>query len=315
MESKETSLSIVIPFFNSEGFLKACLDSLLESKGISNVELILVDDGSTDRSSDIADYYSKEHENIKVIHKEHTGAADSRNYGLESATGRYLFFCDSDDMVIPGVLSRLIRETENSDSDVIIWDSDVADGSDKSKSGYYSYSGLIGDGEILTGKEFLDKRLKSFGDYATVIWQGAYRRSYLIDNGKEKKKGLFHEDDLWVPQVILNAGSLSYLQGKLYLYRVRGDSLSNPSADDIPGYIESLLYIYPFLFSFSCECLAGDPFKKRFEANLARKYLHWIFKYDFCRHGYGDRIDKMLLWKASTRFRDKIRVLVLVLKG
>ena len=95
------SLSIVIPFYNVEQYLNECLDALLETEGIDQTEIILIDDGATDKSSQIADKYSEEHSNITVFHKENEGPSASRNKGLHEAHGDYVFYCDADDMVVP----------------------------------------------------------------------------------------------------------------------------------------------------------------------------------------------------------------------
>ena len=101
-------LSVVIPAYNVEKYLAACLDSLFGAEGIDGTEIIIVDDGSTDGTRKIACKYASDHKNIKVISKENGGPSSSRNAGLKEATGKYVFFCDADDMVVPELFGRVI---------------------------------------------------------------------------------------------------------------------------------------------------------------------------------------------------------------
>lgn len=316
--SDNINLSVIIPVYNSERFLEACVDSLLASDGISVVEIIIVDDGSSDGSVIIADRYSALNDNIKVIRRTNGGASCARNTGLEQASGKYVFFMDSDDSVKPGLFSQVIKITDTCDSDVILWDADAEDesGSQVSKKirDYFTHGALDKD-EILSGQEALYKQLKATSDFPTVIWLGAYRRSFLLDNDLLFKNGIHHEDDLWIPQVMLEAQSVQYIPEKLYIYRMHGDSLSRPSEDNVSLYIESLLEIFPYLYGLSDNKLAGSPCKKKVDAWITRKYLYWIFYYDFVKHGYKDRIDKRILLQRSGRFKDLIRVIILYVRG
>ncbi|MBO6193703.1 MAG: glycosyltransferase [Clostridiales bacterium] len=316
--SDNINLSVIIPVHNSEQYLEACIDSLLASEGISGVEIIIVDDGSSDGSVNIADRYALLNNNIKVTRQSNGGASCARNTGLEQALGRYVFFLDSDDSVKPGLFSQVIKITDTCDSDVILWDGDVEDESgyhiSKRVRDYFTHSALDKD-EILSGKDALYKQLKATADFPTVIWLGAYRRSFLFDCDLLFKNGIHHEDDLWIPQVMLEAKSVLYIHEKLYLYRMHSDSLSRPSEDKVSEYIESLLEIFPYLYGLSDNKLAGSSCKKKVDAWITRKYLYWIFYYDFVKHGYKDRIDKRILLQRSGRFKDLIRVIILYVLG
>ena len=103
----EISLSIIIPIYNVEDTLRRCLDSIVGQR-IGNSEILLVDDGSTDGSSAIADEYAAGHAQIRCFHKPNGGLSDARNYGLERARGRYVAFADSDDELAPGTYRQLM---------------------------------------------------------------------------------------------------------------------------------------------------------------------------------------------------------------
>ena len=105
-------LSIIIPIYNVENTLRRCLDSVI-SQNIDDCEIILVDDGSTDRSRIIADEYACKHPFITIYHKENGGPSDTRNYGLERMNGDYVTFVDSDDELSPNTFEPLLNIMHN----------------------------------------------------------------------------------------------------------------------------------------------------------------------------------------------------------
>ncbi len=117
MYMKAIDLSIIIPVYNVEAYLSRCIDSLLD-QGLQSYEMILVDDGSTDRSSIICDGYAKKYINIHVIHKENAGLGMARNSGIDIAEGKYLAFVDPDDFLDSGYLDRLFRLAIQQDVEV-----------------------------------------------------------------------------------------------------------------------------------------------------------------------------------------------------
>ena len=100
------ALSIIIPICNSEKTIKKCIDSII-CQNNEDLEIIIVDDGSTDNSIDIIKKYQVLHSNIKYYYKSHTGVADTRNYGIKKANGDYIFFVDSDDYIDENLIKQL----------------------------------------------------------------------------------------------------------------------------------------------------------------------------------------------------------------
>ncbi|MBQ6719167.1 MAG: glycosyltransferase family 2 protein [Oscillospiraceae bacterium] len=113
----DKKLTFVIPVYNVEAYLPQCLDSIL-SQATSCCELVLVDDGSPDRSGEICDCYRREYPDIKVIHKPNGGLASARNAGIAQAEGEYVAFVDSDDYIEPGTVSRLLHWIDDEPADV-----------------------------------------------------------------------------------------------------------------------------------------------------------------------------------------------------
>jgi len=312
-------LSVVIPAYNVEKYLAACLDSLLANEGVNDTEIIIVNDGSTDNTLSVAEEYSKKYRNIRVISRDNGGPSAARNLGLNEATGKYVFFCDADDLVVNRFLSILYRSIEKREIDVVLWCADIIDESGKVIKGkyrdYFCYKGINEKSRVYSGYDFMKKQLSSCGDFPSVIWLGAYSREYLLQKNLRFKDGMHHEDDLWVPQVVLNAKSVIYIPESLYKYRLRSGSLSKPICSKKTAYIDSLQFIYPYLYKYCEDRFEGDSILPLLKSSFTRKYLHWIFYYSFYRYGYLDSIDIRMLWNTSYRLRDKIRVLLLCILG
>ena len=116
----EFEISVIVPVYNVEKYLDKCVRSLLNQKFAYNYEIILVNDGSTDSSGNIADKYAMEHSMLKVLHKKNGGLSSARNYGLRYARGKYITFVDSDDYVSDDYLSALHSMAMKYDADIVL---------------------------------------------------------------------------------------------------------------------------------------------------------------------------------------------------
>ena len=113
-------VSIVIPIYNVEKYLDRCIKSVV-NQTYSNLEIILVDDGSTDSSGSLCDLWAKNDKRIYVIHKQNAGLGMARNSGLELSTGEYIFFLDSDDYVDVTLVEKCLKKANEYDADVVIY--------------------------------------------------------------------------------------------------------------------------------------------------------------------------------------------------
>jgi glycosyltransferase involved in cell wall biosynthesis len=114
-------ISIIVPLYNTERYLQRCFDSLV-NQTLKEIEIILVNDGSTDNSSKICDEYAKRDRRIKVIHKENGGVSSARNTGMELASGEFLAFVDSDDYVTKEYIGRMLEYYKiYPDADIVIF--------------------------------------------------------------------------------------------------------------------------------------------------------------------------------------------------
>ena len=113
------AISIIVPVFNTEKYISRCIDSIL-AQTYADYELIIVDDGSFDRSGEKCDQYARKDSRIRVIHQSNGGLSDARNRGLDAATGSYVLFVDSDDYILPQMLQTMLSKSIEYDADVVI---------------------------------------------------------------------------------------------------------------------------------------------------------------------------------------------------
>jgi CDP-glycerol glycerophosphotransferase len=117
-KGEPVELSIIVPIYNVEEFLIECLDSIDAQEGV-DFEVILVDDGSTDTSGDMAEEYARTHPRFTCYHKENGGLSDARNYGIARAQGEFICFLDSDDVIVPGIYRDMLAAARRDGSDVV----------------------------------------------------------------------------------------------------------------------------------------------------------------------------------------------------
>lgn len=116
---KNDKISIVVPIYNMENYLNKCINSII-NQTYSNIEILLIDDGSTDKSSEMCDNWEKRDNRIRVFHKKNGGLSDAKNYGIEHATGEYIGFVDSDDWIEHDMYEQLYNEAKNNKADIVI---------------------------------------------------------------------------------------------------------------------------------------------------------------------------------------------------
>ena len=317
---KEICLSVIVPFYNVGRYLTECLESLLKATDTSGIQIILIDDGSEDESVVIAESYAKEYGFIEYHRTVNKGPSAARNMGIDLARGRYLFFCDSDDVVIPERLSKIVSSLDCENADVILWDADILDQdgvrSSEMDPNHFHHLGLSDVvGDDLTGKQIIKKQLEAVGDYPVAVWLGIYRKEFIVGQQLFFYEGILHEDELWVDQVYMSAVNVKYINETVYLYRIRPESITNSLDDNIDLKIESAINVFTALFKLSDEQLADDSMKSLYDANLTVRYLYLINRYDFYKHGYGYRVPVKLLWKRSGKLMHKYKLLIIVFSG
>ena len=193
-----TKVSVIVPVFNAAPYLRRCLDSLL-AQTLKEVEIICVDDGSTDGSGDILDAFAGRDARLRVVHRPHAGAGAARNAGLGLATGEYLFFCDADDFAAPEMLERLYVRAAAQDADAVLTGRIFS-------SRHFGLripvrvSALFGKaGRAFAGRDFPDDL---FVAARTPLWDKLFKRSIVAERGI-RFQTVLHSNDLFFAMAAL----------------------------------------------------------------------------------------------------------------
>jgi len=205
---KKVKFSIIVPMYNIENYIDRCLKSIIDQT-YDNYEVIVVNDGSTDKSLEIASKYTSEI--LKVYTKENGGLSDARNFGLKYATGDYLWFIDGDDYIESNALEEIAKKLENKKSDIVC----------------FSYYSVIGDKK----EKFVDRILWGEEEYLPLIsvnaWSKVYNKKFYLKNNFKFTKGLIYEDLEIIPYILCKAKTISYVCIPLYNYVFRDNSIMN----------------------------------------------------------------------------------------
>lgn len=212
-------ISVIVPIYKVERFLNDCIESII-NQTYTNLEIILVDDGSPDKCGLICDNYAKEDKRIVVIHKENGGLSDARNAGIEVAKGAYLCFIDSDDKVRKDFVEKLYIGITTNEADLCLCGIDRIDENDNILDEITpQYEVGVTDGRMLV------KSLKDFQTSNIVAWNKIYRRD-LFKNLRYPK-GKLNEDEFVTYKILYACKRVTIIPENLYHYRKVQGSIMN----------------------------------------------------------------------------------------
>lgn len=222
--TKKPDVSVIVPVYNVESYLRSCLESLAEQT-LRNIEVIMVNDGSTDRSPEIAAKFESDYTNFRLISQENVGLSAARNTGIEHAAGKYIGFVDSDDFVDHTMYERLYNSAINREADIV-------------KSGVLLFDDATGNIQDLRQTEeplvahdspeealtaFLEKRMN------IVVVNGIYARK--IFNNLTFVPGVRYEDHYFTPNALIRCSRFVQINDIHYYYRKRRGSLTGSGVD------------------------------------------------------------------------------------
>lgn len=227
-------VSIIIPIYNVEKYLEECFASVV-NQTYKNIEIILVDDGSTDDSGKIADKLAEGNVRATVIHKKNGGLSDARNVGMRTARGEYITFIDSDDYVDKEFVRVLVDAATESDADIAQCDNsrrikDMGNGSGKLT--------------ILSGQDAFVSMMK-FKSISPPAWGKLYKKSLFDNSGLTFPVGRIHEDTAILYKLIYFANKIACIDTRLYYYRLNNNSImtaryTNKHYDSVLAYHDEL---------------------------------------------------------------------------
>ncbi|MCM1103031.1 MAG: glycosyltransferase [Clostridium sp.] len=273
-------ISVIIPVYNVEKYIERCLDSVV-SQTYTNLEIILVDDGSTDSSGDICDHYKQKDRRIHVIHKRNGGLSSARNVGLRAAAGDYIAFVDSDDFVHPTMYERMLERLVETDSDMVVSEICKIDKGELEDFRFPSNEHLQGGYTCLEGRDVFI-RLSDEDDIATVVqWNKLYKNSVM--RGIEYPDGRVHEDVYVIHKELYNCSKVTYMDTALYYYVQRKNSIMHMETrrmiqDAIDGYLDRIEFMKEKSLDREYNCAASKLLS----------YLHWKFVSISISEGYTD---------------------------
>lgn len=238
VKAQQTKVSVIIPVYNAERYLRQCVDSVL-SQTLRELEVILVDDGSVDRSGEICDEYARANGRVRVIHKQNGGAGFARNAGLESAKGEYVTFLDSDDYIDPDMYAVMYRRAKEAQADICCC------GMRRVKDGVILKTGdTVGTDRIYRGKEELRRVLLDFlgpevssakeqrllgASSCTALFSIKPIREYGLRFMSERE--VLSEDTMFKLEYLTHITCICVLSNVFYNYRITQGSLSTTYSD------------------------------------------------------------------------------------
>ena len=249
-------VSIIVPVYNAEQYLRRCVDSILNQE-YTDFEVFLVNDGSTDSSGDICEEYGNKDTRVIVIQKENTGVSDSRNLALDRARGKYLQFLDSDDWITPDATRLFVRAAEEYGCDMVISDFYRVVGERLSPKGDIEEEG------VLTREEFAAHMMENPADfYYGVLWNKLYRRDIV-----EEHKLRMDTDISWCEDFMFNLEYIRYakvfyaLHAPIYYYVKRKGSLASQGIN-ISKTVKMKLNVFEYYNNFYKHVLEEEDYEK-----------------------------------------------------
>ena len=236
----ESLISVIVPVYNTEKYLERCINSILHQT-YKNIELILVDDGSTDNSSTICDEYAKQDYRVKVIHKKNGGLSSARNAGLDIAIGDYIGFIDSDDYISEKMYESLYKAIEGKNNSIsnVMFVRVFSDGYIASSTVPHNKS------EIILKEKYIEELLLHKGDAS--VCSKLFPRKLLI--GKKFKEGKLNEDLLFMFSILKEIKNINFVGEIGYYYFVRECSITNTYGKSFCDMVDNSLEIKDVIYN------------------------------------------------------------------
>lgn len=302
------AVSVIIPIYNVEAYLRQCLDSAV-SQTLKNIEILCVDDGSPDNSVAIVEAYMEKYDTVKLIRKENGGLSSARNAGLDVAKGEFVYFLDSDDYIEPSMLKKLYTKATMENLDIVYFNTELFFESQKVREmnqnyvNYYTrkhdYSG------VKTGQSMFAAMRKNREFLPSVCLQ-MFRRSMIEENGIRFYNGILHEDNLFSFQCMVLAQRVNYDSASYYHRRMHGDSImtASKSIRNVEGYLVTYAEVLAFMHNRPVEEEAFDQLSeflytslwgngRRIFKDLTISEDEAVFKHgDFCAAHFLDMVKR-----------------------
>ena len=264
MSYNNPKVSVIIPVYNTEKYLRECLDSVV-NQSLRDIEIICINDGSTDASLSVLEAYREKDSRITVISQVNEGPSSARNTGMRKARGTYLSFVDSDDCLDRSALEKLFNTAQENGLDILLFENEVLYETEQfAQNPPVRYKHISEATGIMSGVQYM-RAAKDQGTYTFTVWIALWRRAFLGEHGIVFKKGIIHEDNLFIFQAYMAAGRVMRIPDRFYTRRLREHSImtSSKSAQNSIGYFSCAVSVLEYAMSNS------DPKKER---EILREY-------------------------------------------
>lgn len=297
-------ISIIVPVYNVEKEIDKCIKSLI-NQTYENVEIILVNDGSTDSSLSICNSYKNKDFRIKVINKENGGLSDARNSGINISTGDYILFVDSDDWIEIDSCEKFISTMDGRNIDIVVGEAKKIEGANIS---YLKHNNL-NNGQEYSSKEYIKLAIEALEWYAPVCFN-MYNRDFIIKNELFFKKDILHEDMQILPRTFLESERIIYMQYCFYNYKIREGSITQ-SKDNTKN-IESMTIIFNE-WKKTFDEVSDIELRRLLYGILIKQYLYVFREFDINNFEYSKILNNKFLFKYALSNREKIKVILYIL--
>ncbi|MDR2570126.1 MAG: glycosyltransferase [Oscillospiraceae bacterium] len=246
-----SKVSVIVPVYNVELYLRECMDSII-NQTLQDIEIICINDGSTDNSPAILDEYRRIDNRIQIINQENKGLSNARNTGLDCAKGTYIHFMDSDDMLQTDTLIEAYTIAQEHKSDAVFFDASIIYENNELVEEYSDYPATYyirnNDYSGITEGKKLFAAMHKNGEYRTQVCMQLIRTEFLIENDLRFYEGIYHEDQLFTLLCMLQAKRVYYINKPFFIRRIRTGSImtEQKNFNHFYGYFTCFLEILLF---------------------------------------------------------------------
>ena len=222
-------ISVIVPIYNTEKYLVECVESI-RKQTYSNIEIILVDDGSTDASIEICDEFAEKDSRVRVFHKENEGVAVARNFGIQQSNGQYVVIVDSDDIAVDKMIEVLYTQIKENDADIAVGNYYIYDESDGNF--YYYITEADYCVEVLSPQELIDRQAGAWKWNSTAFMLTTFKlyKKVLFDD-VSFTHGRRFDDEASTHRLFLRSKKTVFVNDNVYLYRRRSGSIMRSKFD------------------------------------------------------------------------------------
>lgn len=260
---EKINISVIVPVYNVEAYVRECIDSLL-AQDMPGLELIFVNDGSTDGSRGILEEYSRMYDNVIVIDQENSGQSVAKNNGVKAASGKYISFVDADDIMMEGALRALFDKAEQNSCPMVVggvmlyW-------AETGRMKHYD-SLHVSENRRYSGKDICGMLLRE--ELHCVMHAKIYRRDCWLGHGVSFPAGQIYEDMLPAFSIVMACGECMFVDRPCYKYRMREDSsVAVTTPKKVRDLLKSLGDVKRFVLDNDVVQDESDPLLMSFDVN------------------------------------------------